>query len=179
MLASQNGWPVITDADDTRLHIWVIPASNGTIRIRLHRGAAGFLLAHFIMWFAETIQPVLGRILDDWGWSALRPVRGTTTTVSNHCSGTAVDLNATQHPLGKRGTFARWQYLKIRARLALYAGCIRSGIDYQNRADEMHHEINRPAAAVRHTARVLALSPRGKKILDANPGQRALFTHAA
>lgn len=179
MLTSQNGWPVIETADDARLHLWLIPASSGTIHIRLHRGAPGFLIAHFIMWFAEMIQAVLGRINDDYGWCPLRNVRGSETDISNHCSGTAVDLNALQHPLGERGTFARWQYVKIRARLVLYAGCIRSGIDYQNRADEMHHEINKPPAVVRHTARVLALTPRGRKILAANPGQRALFANAA
>jgi len=173
-LLSQNEFPALA-SDSPLLHTWVIPAKNGTIRIRLRNGSAGFLLAHFIMWFAETIQPVIGGTLDDWGWSAMRAIRGTIGTVSNHCSGTAVDLNAQQHPLGKRGTFRAWQYAKIRARLLLYAGCIRSGIDYQNRADEMHHEINRPLDACERRARRLASSPRGKRILHANPGQRAVI----
>ena len=171
-LRSQNGWTVVPESTDPRLHLWSIPATNGRFQIRLRRGVAGLLLAHFILWFAEMIQPVIGRTLDDWGWSPLRNVRGSSTSVSNHCSGTAVDLNAIQHPLAVRGTFARWQYVKIRARLLLYAGCVRSGIDYRNRADEMHHEINRPRAACAVLARQIGRTPRGKRLLAANPSQR-------
>jgi hypothetical protein len=171
-LRSQNGWAVVESADDPRLDVWTIPASNGTFRIRLRRGVAGLLLAHFILWFAETIQAVIGKQLDDWGWSPLRNVRGGSTDISNHCSGTAVDLNSMQHPLAARGTFARWQYVKIRARLLLYAGCIRSGIDYQNRADEMHHEVNRSLRACRPVARRIGRTARGKRLLAANPDQR-------
>lgn len=171
---SQNGFPVL-GVTSPELYWWVIPARNGVFKIRLRNGSAGFLLAHFILWFAEVIQPVIGRTLDDWGWSPLRPVRGTTGTVSNHCSGTAVDLNAAQHPLAKRGTFRTWQYAKIRARLVFYRGCIRSGIDYKNRADEMHHEINKPLADCERRAQALMGSPRGKRILAANPSQRAVI----
>jgi len=174
MATSQNGWPVLA-ANSPQLPTWVIPARNGVFKLRLRNGSAGFLLAHFILWFAEVIQPVLGRVLDDWGWSPLRAVRGTTGTISNHYSGTAVDLNAAQHPLAKRGTFRAWQYAKIRARLLLYRGCIRSGIDYKNRADEMHHEIDKPLAACELRARALMKTPRGKRILAANPGQRAVI----
>jgi hypothetical protein len=178
MLASQNGWPVISSSTDARLHLWEVPAKTGAFRLRLHRGAAGFLLALFALWYAEVIEAV-AKVADDWGWSAFRYVRGSSTFVSNHCAGTAIDLNATIHPLGKRGTFKAWQYVKIRARLALFAGCLRGGLDYLNRPDEMHTEINRGPLLVRHTARVLALTPRGKRLLAANPGQHALFRNAA
>jgi len=175
MLASQNGWSVIESATDTRLHLWCAPARTGVFRLRLHRGASGFLLTLFALWYAEVIE-VVAKTADDWGWSAFRYVRGSSTFVSNHCSGTAIDLNATQHPLGVRGTLkAAWQYAKIRTRLALFAGCLRWGGDYTTRADEMHYEINRGPTLVRHTARVLALTPRGKRVLSANPGQSALF----
>jgi hypothetical protein len=178
MLASQNGWPVIESSTDARLHLWRIPARTGVFQLRLHRGAAGFLLALFALWYAEVIEAV-AKTKDDWGWAAFRYVRGSLTFVSNHCSGTAIDLNATIHPLGRRGTFKPWQYVKIRARLALFAGCLRGGLDYVNRPDEMHTEINRGRFLVRHTARVLSTTPRGKRLLAANPGQRALFAHAA
>lgn len=178
-LTSQNGYPVIAAADDARLHVWHAPARTGAFELRVHRGAPGFLLMLFALWYAEVIEPVAGKILDDWGWSAFRYVRGSVTFVSNHCSGTAIDLNATQHPLGQRGTFKPWQYVKIRARLALFAGCLRGGLDYVNRPDEMHTEINRGRFAVRHTARALSLTPRGRRLLAANPGQRALFANAA
>jgi hypothetical protein len=174
MATSQNGWPVIFNGDSPYLHTWVIPAKNGTLRIRMRRGSAGFLLAHWLLWFSETIEDLTGKILDDWGW-AVRPVRGQTSGYSNHASGTAFDANALLHVLGKRGTFRRWQYIKMRARLLLYRGCIRLGIDYVNRPDEMHGEINRMLPKCERVARRLMDSPRGKRILKANPGQRKVI----
>lgn len=170
---SQNGWPVLSTGS-AKLHTWVIPARSGEFRIRLRGGSAGFLLAHFLLWFAETIETVAGKVLDDWG-HAVRPVRGQTTGYSNHASGTAFDVNSLKHPLGKRGTFTRWQYAKMRARLALYQGCIRLGIDYQNRPDEMHGEINKPLPTCERVAKLLMRTWRGKRLLEANPGQRAVI----
>ena len=67
-------------------------------------------------------------------------VRGTTDKLSNHASGTAIDLNATKHALGKIGTFPAEKVPMIRA-LARKYGLFWGG-DYQNRKDEMHFEIN-------------------------------------
>jgi hypothetical protein len=67
-------------------------------------------------------------------------VRGSTDKLSNHASGTAVDLNARLHPLGKRGTFPAEKVPMIRA-LAKKYGLFWGG-DYKNRADEQHFEIN-------------------------------------
>lgn len=173
MAKSQNGWPVLL-AGSAKLHTFVIPASTGTFTIRLRGGSAGFILAHFLLWFAETIEPVLGKVLDDWG-HAVRAVRGQTSGYSNHASGTAFDVNSLKHPLGVRGTFSRWQYVKMRARLVVYRGCIRLGIDYRNRPDEMHGEINKPLATCERVARLLMRTPRGKRILAANPGQRKVI----
>ncbi|WP_408898638.1 M15 family metallopeptidase [Nocardioides sp. R1-1] len=172
-LTSQNGWPVLLYGSDL-LHTWTIPAKSGAFTIRLRNGSAGFLLAHFLLWFADTIEKVLGPQLDDWG-HAVRPVRGQVTGYSNHASATAFDVNSLRHPLGKRGTYARWQYLRMRARLALYRGCIRLGIDYRNRPDEMHGEINKPLPACERVARRLIKTKRGRQILAANPGQRAVI----
>jgi hypothetical protein len=170
MSTSQNGWPVL-EPDSHRLHSWVIPAKSGTVTIRLREGSAGFLLAHLLLWFADVVEPLRGKVLDDWGY-AFRPIRGATTGWSNHASGTAADANSTKHPLSLRGTFKPLQYAKIRTRLLLYRGCIRWGGDYVNRADEMHFEINKPLARCEHRARRLSRSPRGKRLLKANPGQR-------
>lgn len=173
MNTSQNGWPLLAN-DSAELHTWVIPARNGEFKLRLRNGSAGFLLAHLLLWYSETIESLKGKTVDDWGY-AYRPIRGTTTGWSNHASGTAADANATQHPLGLRGTFAPWQYLKIRARLLIYAGCIRWGGDYVNRADEMHFELNKPMADVERRARRLMDTTRGRRILHANPGQREVI----
>jgi hypothetical protein len=173
MATSQNEWPVLA-ADSHRLHGWVIPASTGSVTIRLRDGSAGFLLAHFLLWFAETIEALKGKVPDDWGY-AYRPIRGQDTGWSNHASGTAADANSIKHPLAARGTFKPWQYVRIRARLLLYRGCIRWGGDYQHRADEMHFELNRPLSRCEKRARRLTRTRRGKRLLAANPGQRAVI----
>lgn len=170
---SQNGWPVLA-AEDPRLVTWSIPTRAGVVRLRLRNGSAGFLLAHFLLWFADVVEPLVGPVPDDWGW-APRLVRGSSTDVSNHASGTAADHNAPAHWLGERGTFSLLQYARIRARLLYYAGTLRHGIDYKVRADEMHVEIDRPLAAVERCARRLCRTPRGRRILRANPGQREVI----
>lgn len=173
MSTSQNDWPVLENGSPL-IHTWKVPAKTGQFTIRLRNGSAGFLLVHFLLWFAEVIEKVLGPQLDDWG-HAVRPVRGQTRGYSNHASGTAYDVNALKHPLGKRGTYARWQYAKLRARLILYRGCIRLGAFYSGRPDEMHGEIDKPLETVEKVARLLTKTPRGKRILAANPGQLAVI----
>jgi hypothetical protein len=171
---SQNGWPALP-SNSPHLHTWVIPATSGDSRIRLRDGSAGFLLAVFALWFAEVVQPLSGKVLDDWGY-ADRLVRGSSSVISNHGSGTAMDLNATQHPLGKGGTFSLVLAARIRLRLRLFRGTLRWGGDYRNgRPDEMHVEIDAPLAAVEAVAQRLMTTPRGKRVLLANPGQREVI----
>jgi hypothetical protein len=168
MMYSQNGWKVLEASTATRN--WVIPGSRRTLR--LHPGHAGFVLVHLALWFHEVVERLDNAVWDDWGW-ALRAIRGQTRGYSNHASGTAMDLNATKHPLGVRGSFtAAWQYARIRARLVWYAAVIRWGGDYQYRADEMHFEIDKGARAVERLARRLARTPRGRRIIKANPDYR-------
>ena len=162
---SQNGWPVL---EARHTYKWVIPEVGR--HLVLAPGPAGFLLAHLALWFHEQLQPLDGGVWDDWGY-AVRMVRGSSSTVSNHSSGTAVDLNATKHPLGVRNTFTLDQEREIRARLAgRYAKAIRWGGDYQSRADEMHFEIVGSTADVLALARTLRNSPRGRRVGSANSG---------
>ena len=172
MSTSQNGWPVLSETSPY-LVIWTIPTKAGPVHIRLRNGSAGFILAHFLLWFADKIEPLVGGVLDDWGW-APRPIRGS-TEISNHASGTAADANATKHPLGKVGTFTRIQAARIRLRLRLYSAAIRWGGDYHERKDEMHFEINVGLSAAERVARRLMKTPRGKRILKANPGQERVI----
>jgi hypothetical protein len=157
MATSQNGWPVLSSGDTKK---WTIPDTGR--HLILAKGAAGFILVHFALWFHESVEELDDGQWDDWGW-ANRPIRGSTST-SNHASGTAMDLNATKHPLGVQDTFTGEQERKIRKRLDLYDGCIRWGGDYQYRADEMHFEIDATKAAVVKVAERLRDSPRGVRV---------------
>jgi len=146
----------------------VIPGVPGS-PLPLTRGAGGFLLTHLALWFHEVIEPLDGKVLDDWGWAS-RPIRGS-TTISNHASGTAVDLNATRHPMGvpTLDTFTAEQVAKIHRRLGFYGNAIRWGGDYHNRPDAMHFELDKDRAAVHRLVRLIRVTPRGHRVRAANP----------
>jgi hypothetical protein len=172
---SQNGWPAL-DATSTDLYTWVIPSRSGITKLRLRNGSAGFILAYVALRLSETIVPLVGKVLDDWGY-AYRPVRGYTTTLSNHSSGTAMDLNASRHPLGRVGTWTAANTVKIRALIGMrmLRGSVRWGGDYEHRKDEMHFEINCDLKTAEAVARRLMRTTRGKRLLAANPTQEAVI----
>lgn len=172
MATSQNGWPALPAGSD-KLHKWVVPGTERHFVLR--NGSAGFLLCHFILWYHEKVHKLneKGSVWDEWAY-AWRPIRGNETGLSNHSSATAVDLNATKYPLGTT-LMAAWRKVKIRVRLRLYRGCLRWGGDYEGRKDEMHFEINKGLSACERRARRLMNTKRGKRILAANPDQRAVI----
>lgn len=134
---SQNGWPA---NDVSRTQSYKI---RGTDRaLRLVKGPAGQLLAELAAWLHANVEPMSpDKEMDDWGY-AERPIRGATTTLSNHASGTAFDFNATQHGLGVVGTWSAAEKTKVNALLTKLGGVVRWGENYQNRKDGMHFEIN-------------------------------------
>ena len=133
-LTSYNGWPA--SKDQAEIGVKPYPVKGTNLKIRCAAGA-GELLSAFAAEFHELIEPIDEGGLDDWGY-CFRQVRGDAVNLSNHSSGTAIDLNATKHPLGKVGTFPIEKVPMIRA-LAKKYGLIWGG-DYRNRKDEMHFE---------------------------------------
>ncbi|MFC4854212.1 M15 family metallopeptidase [Actinophytocola glycyrrhizae] len=133
---SQNGWPV-----NTPLVTRDVPGTN--VRLRVAEGPAGEVLIHVASQVSARVENVSmdseAGERDDWG-HAHRNVRGG-EAVSNHASGTAIDLNATRHPLGVRDTFTPEQQQEIRTILHEVDNVVRWGGDYRNRADDMHFEI--------------------------------------
>ncbi|WP_328530779.1 M15 family metallopeptidase [Nocardioides sp. NBC_00368] len=180
MAVSENGWEVLSGYSDKRLYQWKIPTKQGVVKITMRQGSVGFVLAHAVMLWADNIEPVYGKVLDDWGF-APRSVRGSSTP-SNHSSGTAVDVNATKHPLGIRNTMhgmRTWllKNMSIRYFSSKRPNVIRWGGEYVNRADEMHLEV-RPGvsmAEMEQVAKRLMKSPGGKKLLAANPSQKGVI----
>jgi len=134
-MTSQNGWKASKNRAEIGIDSFTIPGTK--VKLACAKAVAP-LLVGFAAEFHELIEPIDEGTLDDWGY-AYRDVRGSTTSLSNHSSGTAIDLNATQHPLGKVGTFPIEKVPMIRA-LAKKYGLIWGG-DYRNRKDEMHFEI--------------------------------------
>ena len=151
MRTSQNGWPASADASEIAIVNKRVP---GTIRkLRIAEEAAPLLIS-FARDFHKQIEEIDEGQHDDWGY-AFREIRGSTTTLSNHASGTAIDLNATKHPLGAEGTFTAEQTKTIRRLCRKYG--LRWGGDYRNRKDEMHFEIALNPAQVRNLIRQLGL----------------------
>ena len=143
MLNSYNGWPASKDAAE--IHIVSVPIEGTKIKVRCAKAVAP-LIAGFCKEFHELIEPIDEGGLDDWGY-AFRMVRGSTDKLSNHSSGTAIDLNATQHPLGKIGTFPAEKVPMIKALSKKY-GLIWGGSENWKRRDEMHWEIGLSEAKV-------------------------------
>jgi len=135
MTKSANGWTASKVRAEIGIESFPIPGTN--IKLACAK-AVSPLLVGFAAEFHELIEPIDEGTLDDWGY-AYRQVRGSTDNLSNHSSGTAIDLNATQHPLGKAGTFPAEKVPMIRA-LAKKYGLLWGG-DYRNRKDEMHFEV--------------------------------------
>lgn len=145
MATSQNGWTV----DPPRRARQVL---GSKVKLIVRDGAAGDVLMYIASQFdkrVENIDNAQGH-LDDWGY-ANRPIRGSNET-SNHASATAIDLNATRHPLGASGTFSAKQKDTIHKILKEVDNVIRWGGDYSGRKDEMHFEINASPDKVKQVA---------------------------
>lgn len=139
MPTSQNGYPA---NNITLTSVRTIPGTQRSIRLRT--GPAGDLLLWVLSQFDRLVEDIDAGQLDDWGY-AERPIRGSTTVLSNHASGTAADVNALRHPQGTNpaANFSAPQIAAIRAIVARTEGCVRWGGDYTAPAlkDGMHFEI--------------------------------------
>lgn len=132
MLTSQNGMP----ANDRSVIVsYDLPGG----KVALRRGPVGELLAAAARrWHAE-VEPLVWPGV--WGY-AERPIRGQTLVLSNHASGSAIDLNAPRHPLGtsRESSMNAGQIAAARRIAADAGGCLRWGGDYTGRLDVMHWE---------------------------------------
>lgn len=161
MPTSQNAWPA---NDWSRTQSYKVAGS--TRALRLVKGPAGELLAALAAWLHANVEKIdAEKTADDWGY-AERPIRGSTTTLSNHASGTAFDFNATQHPLGVAGTWSTAERTKINAKLNQLGGTVRWGDNYSGRKDGMHFEINVPPT----TAGLTKIGAALKVLQGAKPG---------
>ena len=142
MLTSYNGWPASKDQAEIGIKSYPVPGT--LIKLRCAEKVAP-LLVGFAAEFHNLIEKLDVGSLDDWGY-AYRDVRGVPGKLSNHSSGTAIDLNASRHPLGQLGTFEAGKVPMLRA-LAHKWGLTWGG-DYKGRKDEMHFEISIDAVKV-------------------------------
>ena len=140
METSYNGYPASKNPAEINIKSYLVKGTDRKLRCA---ESVGPLLAAFAAEFHELIEPIDEGTFDDWGY-AYRMVRGNATKLSCHSSGTAIDLNATRHALGKVGTFPAEKVPMIRALAKKYG--LKWGGDYVNRKDEMHFEVEVSAA---------------------------------
>jgi hypothetical protein len=135
---SQNGWTASKVKQEIDIDSFLIPGTK--VKLTCNKAVAP-LLVGFAAEFHELIEPIDEGSLDDWGY-CYREIRGSSTALSNHASGTAIDLNSTKHPLGKAGTFPLAKVAMIQALAKKYS--LKWGGDYRGRKDEMHFEVAIP-----------------------------------
>src|SRR6476620_4046291 len=146
---SQNGWPA---GSTSQIPVSGLTVGGVTFPAGVRSGQVHTILAYVAGRFDREVEALVKG--GCWGHS-YRPISGS-TTLSNHSSGTAIDLNAPRHPLGRSGTFTATQRSHIRSILNSCNGVVRWGGDYSGRKDEMHFKINvRPG-----DARLAALAKR-------------------
>lgn len=136
MITSQNGWPASADKAAIDVVYVSIPLSGGRVRHANIARKAVPALVEFVQWWDRTVEPV-----SEIGSHNYREIRGQegTGNVSNHGSGTALDLNPALHPLGAVGTVPAAVRPMITAKAAELG--LRWGGDYRHRKDEMHVEV--------------------------------------
>lgn len=168
-----GGWPVQW-AGSPMLHTWTIPGANR--RMTLRSGWVGFVIVYLVSWFNDIIERLDAPgndPVDEGGFN--RRFIGGTTTWSEHAGAIAVDLNWQKHPQHTRpeATFTRAQVKRIRAKLrwfhALALGRVFVwGGDWSPKyVDSMHFQA--VPGRTRFLARILYNTPRGRRIMKANP----------
>ena len=150
-LTSPNGWPASEDRKALVIESFVVPGTN--IKLVCAKAVAP-LLVNFAKEFHELVEPINQGQLDDWGY-AFRMTRGFDKVLSNHSSGTAIDLNALKHPLGKSNTFTKEQCNMITLLITKYG--LAWGGHYKKRKDEMHFEIKIDKDQVKQKIKQLGL----------------------
>ena len=156
---SQNGWPASADRNAINVKNYIIEGANQHIAVCA--GAAPVLLAFLKELNLITPINAPGTVFDDWGYG-VGDNRGIAAMLSNHASGTAVDINATKHIQG--GTVSGYtpeQEKAIHALTAKYG--LRWGFDYHQNKDPMHFEIVETQAQV--AARIKSMNLPTPKVM--------------
>lgn len=118
-----------------------IEGAPASCRVSFHRLGAVALRR---LWQAWEDEGILGDARSFAGTWAPRFIRGSTSILSNHATGTAMDLNAAWNPLGRPGAAAgRPGDMRRLARVAMDLGW-ESGHHF-GRVDDMHLQLGRGA----------------------------------
>lgn len=141
MAKSQNGFPASDKPAEIGVRSFTVPGTQVSLPIRADVAPR---LLEMAQWFHTNVEPL--RKGECWGYGYRNIIGG--TELSNHSSGTAIDLNAPSHPLGKFGTVPAGKRAAISAKAGELG--LRWGGDYKGRVDEMHFEVVKSNGQVGH-----------------------------
>lgn len=142
MATAQNGWTA--SANKAALGV---DSNFAVAGVKFPGGVLSGDVSTVLRYVAEQFHQHVEPLHDGWCWGyAYRDIRGS-TGLSNHAAACAIDVNAPDHPLGKRGTFSTAQVARIRLIVQSCGGVVAWGGEW-SRPDEMHFEIVGSAAAV-------------------------------
>lgn len=155
---SQNGWPVL-HRPTSKIATYTVNGTDQRLPVRVGD------VATVLLYVAERWHNEVEPLHTGWCWGyADRTIRGSTTTASNHASGTAIDINAPAHPMGvaTAKTMTAKQIAAARKIVKDCDGVMRWGGDYVNRPDAMHWEIVKGSAAVSALAKKIRAEKEAK-----------------
>jgi len=132
---SQNGWPASPRGSDIGIVTLALRLRNGAKTVQVAEKAAD-AFREIIEWWDANVEPV--ETLGGYNYREIRGYEGS-GTISNHGSGTAIDINATRHPLGATGTVSSATAVQIIAKAASLG--LKWGGAYRGRKDPMHFEV--------------------------------------
>jgi len=140
MPSSENGFSVLAPSSKDLVNIVV---GGKTFKVR--RSCRDLFTK--LLTFLNTVEP-----FSEAGWDggyAYRTIAGSHQKWSNHSSGTAIDMNASQHAQGTKNigwTSAQIKIINWYLANTAAGRAIRWGNDYTTTPDSMHFEVKSPAA---------------------------------
>jgi hypothetical protein len=136
-MKSQNGWPASPVPSKIGVGVFTVVPGIRPVKVRCAVAVAPLLVPALKEWHKKVEKLKSGEVQ---GY-AFRDVRGGNGTLSNHASGTAVDVWPSKHPQGsKNGNFTPAQRASVLEICSKYG--LRSGGTYENaKPDWMHIEV--------------------------------------
>lgn len=149
MISSYNGWPASQSKTDIAINANAV--AYGT-QVRFPGGVKTGGVETVLMYVAGEIHRRVTPLKPPACWGFAYRKNRNADNLSCHASGTAIDINATDHPNGRKGTWTPAQTRVIRQILTEAGGVVRWGEDFGGTTDGMHFEIHGDALAVKKAA---------------------------
>lgn len=134
--------------DANELDRGAVPGTSLVLPIR--KGVANLILKGWVAWFHRNVESLNNArgFSDEGAWTPTNDVAN-----SNHLSGTAVDLNWSDHAFRvSYSGFTQAEINKVREGLKLFEGTIWWGQDWNSPKDPMHFQLNYGEGDARNAA---------------------------